>query len=308
MTIPTKYKNLIGSLLTLLPLLLAALTVEPYGVALAACLAALWWPMQYARLNATGIVLIVLQDIALRHGNTQGIVAALLCVALAGEVLLLYAQKDKNPEIYKLNLALKPPMAFYPALALGAALMMAMYQLSGYFAAGIRGTGVAALLRAYQGMGFYPNWRTVLFSTIILVVLITWPRKFKTLSRVLPAGFVGLVIVTALNFVLNPDPARSTVMELPLGWLPFFSRVPISALAMLLIYTAWDEVPWKRVAACFRSPARGALPMVLVMVAMFSFDMLWALGGLALAWDVLCVYRAVALRRKRDAPNESKVS
>jgi len=300
LTIPPKIERIAGSLLTLFPLLLAALVMEPRGFAMAACLAALWWPMERAGMRLAGVVLIVLQDIALRHGGTQGIIAALLCAALVGEILLLYAQREKSPEIRLLGEKIQPPRPFYPGLALGAALMMSLYQCSGYFAVGARGAGMIELLRSYRGLGFHPNWRTVLFSTVMLVILITWPRRFKRLSRVLPAAFVGLVAVTALNFLLNPDPLRSAVLEFPLSWLPFFSRTPVSALSMVLIFAAWEEVPWRRVRECFRSPARGAVPLALVAAAMFSFDLLWVLAAMAVAWDVLCVWRVLTARRGRE--------
>jgi|GEM_PF-1506952 len=313
-TVPPKLEKILGSLLTLFPLLLAALVMEPYGVPLAACLAALWWPMERAGLRVTGILLVVLQDIALRHGSAQGIspqrnygfaggpvIAALLCVALVGEVLLLYAQREKSPNIRLLGDRLKPPRAFYPGLALGAALMMALYQGSGYFAVGARGAGIPELLRSYRGLGFHPNWRTVLFSTVMLVILITWPRRFKRLSRALPAGFVGLVAVTALNFLLNPDAARSMVLEFPAPWLPFFSRVPVSALSMALIYAAWEEVPWKRVRDCLRSPARGAVPMALLAAAMCSFDLLWVLAAMAAVWDGMYVWRFIKSKKDKKA-------
>ena len=303
LTIPSKTEKITGSVLTLFPLLLAALVMEPYGIPLATCLAALWWPMERAGLRMAGIVLIVLQDIALRHGNTQGIIAALLCVALVGEILLLYAQREKSDEIRLLGERTKPPRAFYPGLALGAALMMSLYQCSGYFAVGARGAGMIALLRSYRGLGFHPNWRTVLFSTVMLVILITWPRRFKRISRAVPSYFVGLVAVTALNFLLNPDPLRSTVAEFPVGWLPFFSRTPASALSMILIFAAWEEIPWSRVRQCLRSPARGAIPLALIAAAMFSFDLLWVLAAMAVFWDALCVSRFLrSIKDKKAVP------
>jgi hypothetical protein len=306
LTIPPKFERSLGSALTLFPLLLAAVTMEPYGLTMAACLAALWWPMERAGLRLAGPVLILLQDIALRHGNAQGIIAALLCVALVGEGLLLCAQRETSHTIRLLGERLRAPRAFYPGLSLGAAAMMALYQGSGYFAVGARGAGVLALLRSYRGLGFHPNWRTVLFSTVMLVVLITWPRKFKRLSRALPSYFVGLVTVTALNYLLNPDPLRSTVAEFPAPWLPFFHRTPVSALSMALIFAAWEEVPWARVRECFKSPARGAVPVAAIAAAMCGFDLLWVLAGMAALWDGVCVGRFLRRRRPGGAPGGAR--
>ena len=304
LTIPPKFEKVLGSVLSLLPLLMAALIMEPYGIPMAACLAALWWPMERAGLRVAGVVLIVLQDIALRHGNTQGIVAALLCVALTGEALLLYSQRERSQTIRLLSEKLAAPRVFYPGIALGAAVMMALYQCSGYFAVGARGAGMLALLRSYRSLGFHPNWRTVLFSTVMLVILITWPRKFKRLARTLPAGFVGLITVTALNCALNPDPLRSTVLEFPVGWLPFFHRTPVSALSMVLIFAAWEEIPWARLRDCLKAPLRGAIPLAAIAAAMFNFDLLWVLAGLAVVWDGLCVGRMLATKKLLQLSNE----
>jgi len=301
LTLPPKTEKLLGSLLTLFPLLLAVLVMEPYGLTAAACLAALWWPMERAGVRVTGILLVLLQDIALRHGDATGIVAASLCVALLGVLLLLYSQREQSQKLRLLGEKLAPPPIFFPGFVLGAAVMMSLYQCSGYFAVGASGTGIPELLRSYRSLGFHANWRTVLFSTIMLVVLITWPRRFKRLSRALPAVFVGLITVTALNFALNPDPLRSTVLELPVGWLPFFSRTPVSALSMALIFAAWEEVPWKRVRACLQSPARGAVPLAAIVAAMCGFDLLWVLAGMTVIWDALCVVRVIRSKNTKKA-------
>jgi len=77
--------------------------------------------------------------------------------------------------------------------------------------------------------------------------------------------------------------------------------VPVSALSMVLIFAAWEEIPWGRVRDCLRSPARGAVPLAVVAAAMFSFDLLWVLAGMAVAWDALCVGRYAAAKRGEKA-------
>jgi hypothetical protein len=69
----------------------------------------------------------------------------------------------------------------------------------------------------------------------MMVVLITYPRKFRRLSKTLPAAFLGFVLVLALNLLLNPVAARSNVGEFSADFLPLLRRTPISALSMLLI-------------------------------------------------------------------------
>jgi MFS superfamily sulfate permease-like transporter len=280
-----------GSALTLLALLPAVSLMQP-GLALAACLAALWWPMERAKVHMTGLMLILLQDIALRHGNTQGILAALLFLALAGELLILYSQRA-NANVQRLLDALHPPRALYPAVSLGAAVLMTLYQGSGYFAIGAHGAGGLALMKSYGLLGFHPNWRTVLFSTVMLLALIAWPRKFRSLSRVLPAGAIGIFLVIALNLILNPEAARSTVAELP-------GRIPSSALSMLLIFTAWEEVPWQRLKHAL-SARLNLTVLAVIPIAMFGFDLLWVFVGLGLMWDGVCVARIVRVKIKKPA-------
>ena len=276
-------RRVVGSILYLLSLLCAMYAALPCPLLAAGCLLALWLPMEKAGLRIAGLTLIFLQDIALRHDNAWGIAAALAFTVAAG-VMLLTRPAGGAPRRRWL-------VAIYPGASVGAAVMMTFYQCSGYFAVGARGAGMFELLCSYRNLGFHPNWRTVLFSTVMLVVLITWPRKFKSLSRVAPAGFVGILIVTALNILINP--ARSAVPELPLPFLPFLRRMPVSALSMLLIYIAWEEVPWGKLKACFKERrVPGMLLLPLIPAAMFCFDLLWVFAALAVLWGA-----AYAVRR-----------
>ncbi|MDR0530674.1 MAG: hypothetical protein LBG83_01220 [Oscillospiraceae bacterium] len=286
----------LGSALRLISLLLALRVVEPFSPVMIAGLLVLWIPMEAARLPIAGLSVIILQDIAARHRTAEGLLASAVYLALALELLLLFLARKKNEGLERFCEKSRPPQALYPALCAGTAVLMTFYQGSGYFAVGAHGAGLAALLRSYRNLGFHPNWRTVLYSTIMLVILIAWPRKFKRLSKALPAGFVGIVAVTLLNLLLNPNPLRSTVEEFG-GALPLFGRLPVSALSMLLIYLAWDEVPWARLRACLREhPVERAL-LCGIPVALCCFDLLWCLAALALIWDAFCVARLIAQRK-----------
>jgi MFS superfamily sulfate permease-like transporter len=194
---------------------------------------------------------------------------------------------------HRLPQGFRPPKALWPALAVGTAAVVAMHQTAGYFDTGAAGLRMAELLASYRMFGFHPNWRTVLFSTIMMVVLITWPRKFPRFCKTVPAGFAGVVITTALNMLLNLDAARSVVPELLPAWLPFFSRLPTSALSMLLIYFAWEHVPYGRVKALFKE--RKALDIALfaaLIGILFWFGMLWGLAGGLVWWGIWCVIDA----------------
>ena len=280
-----------GSALRLAPALLAAGVLGPQALLMGCVVAALWIPMERARLPLVGVSYVLLQDITLRHNRIESLVAALLFAALAVGMLLLSAAQGEKARRSRMKLA--PPKALYPAVTIGAAVIMTLYQCAGYFGTGAQGAGMFALLRSYRNLGFHPNWRTVLFSTIMMVVLITWPRKFPRLSKALPSGFVGILIVTMLNMSLYWNPARSSVPELDA------IRMPISALSMLLIFIAWEEVPWKRLKAVFleNSIFERAL-LCFIPVLMFCFDLLWVMAGLIVVWEIIFLVRTVKTRRQ----------
>jgi len=282
--------SFLGSALRLAPILLAAGVLGPHALLPGLCVAALWIPMERARLPLIGLIYVLLQDVTLRHNRIESLVAALLFAALGIGMLLLYAAKGEKAG--RLRAKLAPPDALYPAVTMGAAAIMTLYQCAGYFGTGAQGAGLFALLRSYRNLGFHPNWRTVLFSTIMMVVLITWPRKFPRLSKALPSGFVGVLIVTALNAILYWDPARSPVPELGV------TRLPVSALSMLLIFVAWEEVPWKRLkTVVLENHLFERVLLCVVPVMMFCYDLLWVMAGLFVMWEILFLVGIVKMRR-----------
>ena len=283
---------MLGSVLRLIPVLLAASVFAPQWLLPAVCMLLLWIPMERAKLPLVGVSYVLLQDFTLRHHRVESIVAAALFVMIAAGLLLLYA--SKNEKAARMRELLAPPKALYPAITVGSAVVMTLYQCAGYFATGAQGAGMFALINSYKNLGFHPNWRTVLFSTVMMVVLITWPRKFKRLSKVLPSGFVGIVLVALLNILQYPNAAHTPVADLP------FLRLPVSALSMLLIFLAWDEVPWWRLKEVI---LKNSLPeralLCAVPVLMFCFDLFWVMTGLLIVWEIFCV--AKYLRRRRAA-------
>jgi len=294
----TKQAAMLGNVLRLIPVLLAASVFAPQWLLPAAGMLLLWIPMERAKLPLVGVSYILLQDFTLRNNRIESIAAASLFVMIAGGFLLLYAAK--NEKFSRMREMLAPPKALYPALTIGAAVVMTLYQCAGYFATGAQGAGMFALINSYKNLGFHPNWRTVLFSTVMMVVLITWPRKFKRLSKVLPSGFVGIVLVALLNILQYPNAAHTPVVDLP------FIRLPISALSMLLIFLAWDEVPWRRLKEVILEnslPQRALLCAVPVL--MFCFDLFWVMAGLLIVWEISCLMKYL---KKRRAPQPAQIT
>lgn len=93
---------------------------------------------------------------------------------------------------------------FKGALTISAALIVTVLITNLYFGIGASGNSAVQMLRSYRSFGFHPNWRGILYGTIVMVVMITFPRKFKRASKVVSPLFVALIITYILNFALIP--------------------------------------------------------------------------------------------------------
>lgn len=149
------------------------------------------------------IVFLVFSACAGRYGLPVALTASLFAGALVFAALLLHAERLLHD--------IPAPVA--GGFTIGAALVMTILQTNNYF--GINATGVSAvdMLLSYRSFGFHANWRTVLYGTIVLVLMITYPRKFKTLHKKVPAQFVSLVIALGLHLCLVPSAADSPILE-----------------------------------------------------------------------------------------------
>lgn len=82
-----------------------------------------------------------------------------------------------------------------------------------YFGIGATGNTVKDIIASYISLGFHPNWRGVLYGTIVMVVMITFPRKFKKANKIINAAFIALIITTLLNLFLNPSDMITSINE-----------------------------------------------------------------------------------------------
>lgn len=149
------------------------------------------------------IVFLVFSACAGRYGLPAALTASFFAGVLVFAALLLRADR--------LLRFIPAPVA--GGFTIGTALVMTILQTNNYF--GINATGVSAvdMLLSYRSFGFHANWRTVLYGTIVLVLMITYPRKFKKLHRKIPAQFVSLVIALGLHLCLVPSAGQSPVLE-----------------------------------------------------------------------------------------------
>ena len=94
------------------------------------------------------------------------------------------------------------------------ALFITVFITNSYFGIGAVGNTVIEMLRSYRSLGFHPNWRGILYGTIVMVVMITFPRKFKKGTKIISAPFYALVITYILNLLLVPGNTVRTFAEI----------------------------------------------------------------------------------------------
>ena len=139
--------------------------------------------------------------------NTIGVPGAMLSCIIAGMLLLFVATIQFNKSFFKI-----PPAAL-GAVTFIVAAVLCIIQVNYYFGIGVPAGSAFETLVAYRSYGFHSNWRGVLYGTITLVIMITYPIKFKKLSRKVPAPAVALVLTTVLNLFLNPVAERTAIDE-----------------------------------------------------------------------------------------------
>ncbi len=138
-----------------------------------------------------------------------GIQSAMLSAILAGVLLILFSMFNINRKFPRIS-----PI-FIGAISFAVAIILCIIQVNFYFGIGVPQGHAIFTLAAYKSFGFHANWRGVLFGTITLVIMITYPIKFKKLSKKFPEAFVSLIITAILNFLLlNPDSTHTVIDEI----------------------------------------------------------------------------------------------
>lgn len=94
-------------------------------------------------------------------------------------------------------------------LCLGATILLT----NSYFGIGASGDTPLEMLKSYRYLGFHPHFMGLLTGTITLFTMITYPFKFKKLSKIIPPAFITVAIPYVLNLWLNPDSKYTTINE-----------------------------------------------------------------------------------------------
>lgn len=103
---------------------------------------------------------------------------------------------------------------FISGVMLATALVVTVLQTTNYFGIGATGNTAREMIESYISLGFHGNWRGVLYGTIVLVVMITYPRKFKKTSKIIHGSFIALIICVILNLFLNPPDLITSINEI----------------------------------------------------------------------------------------------
>lgn len=188
----------------------------PIAVSMAVCsnitaiaflISALLYSFLYVRNNKkvpmqVYLAFLIINQAASVNGLETALIGIAICLILFGISAFF---KDKLKEL------ISP--AVTSAVMLSTAFSMTALQTTNYFGIGATGNTVVEIFKNYRSLGFHPNWRGILYGTIVMVIMITFPRKFKKLSMIIKAPFIALLFVMLLNIVLIPKNMISPIAE-----------------------------------------------------------------------------------------------
>ncbi len=127
-------------------------------------------------------------------------------VAIAGTVIAILLKK-----LLKSN---ELPSYVFAGGGIGIAVVVTILLTNNYFGIGASGTTALEMLKSYRSLGFHPDFRGLLYGTVTLFAMITYPFKFKKLNKILPAEFMTLLIPLIMNLLLNPVKELTTINEI----------------------------------------------------------------------------------------------
>lgn len=99
-------------------------------------------------------------------------------------------------------------------IMLACALTATILFTTDYFGIGATGATARDMIKSYISLGFHPNWRGILYGTIVMVIMITFPRKFKKFTKSVSAPFIAIAATLILNLFLNPSDMATAINEI----------------------------------------------------------------------------------------------
>ena len=232
--------------------------------------------------------------------ETFGADALFFALIAAAVVALCYFFFEKN-----IRLRSNPVTAgFELATALTVTVMLTTY----YFGIGASGTTVKEMIASYLSLGFHPNWRGVLYGTIVMVIIITFPRKFKNFCKAVKAPFIAIIFTLLLNLFLNPSDMPTAISEINnfhLNSISFslglLGRIPVHSLAVILIVGAWESVNWGEIKKAFSSPV-SIICFILSVVPTLYFGYVY---GIVTATVLYLIYNLYFKKSNKKISNQS---
>lgn len=128
------------------------------------------------------------------------------CISvLSGSLIFLGLRKVLNHQ--------EIPSSIITGASLSLAIGVTILFTNDYFGIGAMGETPFEMLKSYRSLGFHPNFRGLLYGTITLFTMITYPFKFRKLNKYIPAEFITILIPFILNLFLNPVKELTTINE-----------------------------------------------------------------------------------------------
>ncbi len=168
-----------------------------------ACLAILLAPAKNEKIMPVYLSFMILRYAIVSFG---GIIAFWACIVCGIMLIISSFFADK------LKTTVTSPAVSGTMLA--TALTVTVLFTTHYFGIGAKGNTVMDMIDSYISLGFHPNWRGVLYGTIVMVIMITFPRKFKKLTKTVSAPFIAIVATLILNLFLNPTDMATAINEI----------------------------------------------------------------------------------------------
>ncbi len=144
-------------------------------------------------------------------------IALLLCFSYNIPQINLYISVISGGLLFclakKLNIRQTHTHEALTAISLCLAISSTVLLTNTYFGIGAFGGSTVEMLKAYRYLGFHPNFMGLLTGTITLFTMITYPFKFKKLSKYISPHFITLAIPFILNLFLNPDSTLTNIDE-----------------------------------------------------------------------------------------------
>ncbi len=137
---------------------------------------------------------------------SSGVKNLLPVVAVAGTLIAILLNKLLKNKVI--------PSYVFAGGGIGIALVVTVLLTNNYFGIGASGATAFEMLKSYRSLGFHPDFRGLLYGTVTLFAMITYPFKFRKLNKYLPAEFMTLLIPLIMNLLLNPIKDLTTINEI----------------------------------------------------------------------------------------------